>query len=436
MQLVRITLVSLFYIANSWEADPKTSMTMTHGGHQDRELEQALAASRAEAGLPPQESGITGTEQVHFGPATRSQYEYESGQWGMVPLGKGSGQEILFDPDPAERKRDLDAPAFLRPSVQNHRLGALLTIYHEIPLTRNLFLNKNDLLPNYGHDREWWTGKEIEVQSINGDYQELDRELQRLMAFLDNTERSYGSVEALLNHPDVKRERFSQPEVEAAVLTAWKKIFDPNNKGMVNQIFSEGVGNEKEEDRPKFFAILDLRLPEKNSIVDTLYDVADEILWPGFEPFELDHSPYLSHIAEVIAFRIEGNEDNKAIDVPAVWYPDRYLKPARQAALEMRLKKHEISEELRRIFDMESSLTLFPVRGKMVEVKSLFEASLKHDEAEIKDTDQAHDVEDVGMISSQRPSKATTKLSSELRKIMASIDRKLIGMFEKTRSPI
>jgi hypothetical protein len=239
-------------------------------------------------------------------------------------------------------------------------------------------------------------------------------------------------VEALLNHPDVKKERFSQPEVEAAVLTAWKKIFDPNNKGMVNQIFSEGVGNEKEEDRPKFFAILDLRLPEKDSIVDTLYDVADEILWPGFEPFELDHSPYLSHIAEVIAFRIEGNEDNKAIDVPAVWYPDRYLKPARQAALEMRLKKHEISEELRRIFDMESSLTLFPVRGKMVEVKSLFEASLKHDEAEIKDTDQAHDVEDdVDMISVQRPSKAATKLSAELRKVMTSIDRKLMGMLEK-----
>jgi hypothetical protein len=72
----------------------------------------------------------------------------------------------------------------------------------------------------------------------------------------------------------------------------------------------------------------------------------------------------------------------------------------------------------------------------MVEVKSLFEASLKHDEAEIKDTDQAHDVEDVGVISSQSPSKATTKLSAELRKVMASIDRKLIGMFEKARTPI
>ena len=43
MQLVRIILVPLFYIANSRKTDPRTSLTMTHGEHQDRELEQALA---------------------------------------------------------------------------------------------------------------------------------------------------------------------------------------------------------------------------------------------------------------------------------------------------------------------------------------------------------------------------------------------------------
>jgi hypothetical protein len=64
----------------------------------------------------------------------------------------------------------------------------------------------------------------------------------------------------------------------------------------------------------------------------------------------------------------------------------------------------------------------------------LFEASLKHDEAEIKD--DVEDVEDVDMISSQRPSKAATKLSAELRKVMASIDKKLIGMFKEDQSPI
>ena len=59
-------------------------MTMTQGEHQDRELEQAIAVSRAEAGLPPQESRITGTQQVHLGPARRS--EYELGEWDILPL--------------------------------------------------------------------------------------------------------------------------------------------------------------------------------------------------------------------------------------------------------------------------------------------------------------------------------------------------------------
>jgi len=58
----------------------------THDEQQDRELEleRAFAASRAEAGPPPQESRITGTQQVHLGPARRS--EYELGEWDILPL--------------------------------------------------------------------------------------------------------------------------------------------------------------------------------------------------------------------------------------------------------------------------------------------------------------------------------------------------------------
>ncbi len=139
---------------------------MSTQDHQDRELRQALAESRKEAGLPPQEEGITGVDEVHFGPATRAQYE--QGKWEMVPVGKSSVQEIVVDPEPQERKRDLDAPAFLKPSISNHRLNALITIYHEIPLTRNVFLNTTDVLTSYGHDSEWWSGTRIGSAQISG----------------------------------------------------------------------------------------------------------------------------------------------------------------------------------------------------------------------------------------------------------------------------
>jgi hypothetical protein len=405
---------------------------------QDREMEQALSLSRAEYGLSPQETGITCTDQKYFGPANRSQYEYEQGQWVMVPMGKISTQEILLDPEPAERKRDPDVPAFLKPSIQNNRLGALLTIYHEIPLTRNLFLKPMDVLPGYGYDQEWWTGKALELPSLAGDdspvEQTVDRELQRLMAFLDKTDRSYGSADALASMNDVKKIMRHQSErVEKAVLFAWRKLFDNENHGIVKKIFSRGVSSEEQEDSPQGtdFAILELQLPSEESDLETLYDMADEVLWPELNPRDFDSSPYLSHVADVIAFRIDGNDDSyKKIELPAVWYPDRYLKESRQAALEMRLKKIEVRENLEQASRMEDYLTSYHMRGvgggKVVKVQDLFKASLRHDEAEIHE-DQTLDDPELDMIPSQRQSKAAAILSTELQKIIAKIDKKLIG---------
>jgi len=225
-------------------ADPSTSMS--YADHGDSELQQALAASAAEYGLAPQnaqESGVTNTNEVHFGPATRSQYE--TSNWAMVPMGKSSVREVLNDPEPAERKRGLNVPAFLKPSFENHRLGALITIYSEIPLIREVFLPRagQDVAPNYGYDKEWWTGKAIDVPAVFGEDvtppSEVNLELQRLMAFLDKTERSYGSAEALANLTDVQRELRpgSTPDshlLEAAVLKAWKRSMSENHSRKVS----------------------------------------------------------------------------------------------------------------------------------------------------------------------------------------------------------
>ncbi|KUJ11698.1 uncharacterized protein LY89DRAFT_786579 [Mollisia scopiformis] len=410
-------------------ADPSMSIGFDH----DSELQQALAASRAEAGMSPQETGVTGTDQVYFGPATRPQNEYDSGQWGLVPLGKSAIQDEFLDPEPAQRVRAADAPAFLKPS-KNHRLGALITIYHEIPVTRNLFMNAQDTDIHFGYDKEWWTGKQIELPNLSPEDEQthftVDREFQRLMAFLDKTERSYGSVEALANHPEVVRahRRKSDQSIEAAVLDSWRRKFDPNKLALTRQIFSTGVDSEREENAQDF-AILELILPMTGSMQETFYDMADEILWPNFGPTDISDSPYLSRIAEVIAFQVEGSDDRKRVEIPLVWYPDRYLKPARQAALDMRLHKREVQEELERIDKLEDQLTHIPLRtGKIVKVQDLLNASLKHDNYEVKrDVSELDD----DMLSERRPSPAATKLSSELRKLVASIDKKLIALNEE-----
>lgn len=207
---------------------------MGFGQHEDKDLEQALAESMRDVGVPPQETA-SNTDEKHFGPANRSQYEI--GKWDMVVAGSTSITEIVVDPEPAARKRDLDVPSFLKPSIKDHRLGALITIYHEIPIIRELFLPRAGVeqASNYGSDKEWWTGKAIEIPEIVGPEttppNQINMELQRLMAFLDKTDRSYGSVEPLANLGDVKKAFETSESLEAALLNAWKHAIPGDQYG-------------------------------------------------------------------------------------------------------------------------------------------------------------------------------------------------------------
>lgn len=430
----RILQKLIFYVA-----DPRTSVTHDD----DTELRRAIEESRVSAGLAPQESGVISTDRIAFGPATRSQYEEK--EWGMVTIGKSSAQEILLDPEPAARKRDFNVPAFLKPSVDNNRLGALLTIYHEIPLLREVFMNRSDVLQNYGFDNEWWSGKAIELPVILGlepdERQELIYEIQRLMAFLDKTDRSYGSADALANLRAVKKmQRYNlqkfgnSQDLEAAVLRAWKKVFDTRETGQVSKLFSVGVDSERRNEVTDF-VILDLPLPAKASGLETFYDIADEALWGNMPQTDTDiaNCAYLEHIADIITFRL--NEDNgpaENIEIPAVWYPDRYLKSGRQAALGMRVQKTEINDEVRRITALQDGLTEVCARGKIVKVKNLLKAALQHDLDKVEDEGDADsdnnfisEDEAISKVSSEK----AAKLSAELGKIVASIDQKLLGTF-------
>ena len=411
---------------------------MTHDD--DREFQKAIEASRLSAGMPPQESGITGDGRVTFGPATRQQYE--ANDWAMVPVGNISAREIVLHPEPAARKRDIGVPPFLKPSVEDHRLGALFTIYHEIPLLREVFMDRSDVLQNYGFNPEWWAGKAIELPVILGlepdEGQELIYEIQRLMAFLDKTDRSYGSVDALANLRAVKKMQRLQrtqdgQDLEGAVLRAWKRFFDSRETGQVSKLFSVGVDSEKRTEVTEF-VILDLPLPAKTSGIETFYEIADEALWGSAQQqleTEIEDCSYLEHIADVITFRLsEDNVPSEDIEVPAVWYPDRYLKSERKAALAMRMQKAALYQEIQNITSMQEGLTEFRASGKIVKVKNLLNAALQHDDGKAEeenttDPEQGFisEEEAISLISKER----AAKLSAQLRSIMASIDKKLSG---------
>lgn len=434
-------------------ADPRAAISQEEMG--DLDLQRALAESAEEAGLQPQQYGVTnGSSMPYFGPANQS--TYDESQWGMV-LGNSSAHEILPDPEPADRRRHGTLPAFLKPSVEDHRLAALLTIYHEIPLARELFLSSSDMLPDYGHDPEWWAGKVIETRRATmvddqlsswaeASQQDLDNfvwELQRLMAFLDKTNRSYGSVDALAKMNAVAL--MDAPDTEQKFFEAWKQACVKADKSsFVPFIFTDAVQPGDSDDSPtqsKYFAVLDLNLPHPSADeqADTLYDLADQALW-AMSRMDAERSAYLSKPGEVVAFKIGGDSDEcKMVSIPSTWYPDRYLKENREVALEMRDKKAKIRASMERIDALQRKLTYFNLAsGKTVKVQDLLGAALMHDVDMISVDNVVPGAFDAEIAT---PASSTTKLnlSAELRKVMQNIDRKLQTLDqekEKARSSL
>lgn len=418
-----------------------SEMRMMPNEFQDATLRKALAESAQECGLPPQEYGVTYPNGVHFGPATRE--NYNKSEWQMVL----STQEARSHPDAEDRKREDDAPAFLKPSADGNRLASILTIYHEIPLAREIFLRRADLLPDYGHDPEWWTGKAIgrirEARKLVGGGQsdsvmsregkEVFNELQRLMAFLDKTDRSYGSAEPLANLAFVKRA--PARDIEGKFFEAWK--YAQRDNPAITSIFSEAIQptgdalTEGLETDPTDFAILDLNLPniDESDEYATIYDLTDRILW-NHTSLDLGTSPYLTHVADVVGFRFVGNELSRSVSIPELWFPDRYLEPAREAALDMRRKKEKIRETMMKLCDLESMLRYFTLpSGKRVRVQELFNLSLMHDaEPTVEDAVNGIDFDSIDTDMNAEPRVGDKiDVSAELQKVMASIDRKLEG---------
>ncbi|KAB8300325.1 hypothetical protein EYC80_000514 [Monilinia laxa] len=375
------------------------------GDNNDTELQQALAASMADAGLPPQQSGVIDSEKPFFGPATRADY---GDNWAMVPI--STVKEIYVDPEPTDRIRDTvnQVPAFLKPSGEGHRLGALLTIYYNIPLAREVFLRRENVETYYPYQAGWWNGRPVEkpLASFQKDPytvaedRRFGQELQKVMAFLDKTERSYGSADVITTLPFMQQHRGD--DVEAEFFMSFYRLMQGND--LCKHIFSTGVlGLDTDlEEQPTKFAIFDLTLPSKDSLIQNLYDLQDEALW-GNCPFTLARTPYLAHIGDVVAFRMKGDKlnDQKGVEVPLVWYPDRYLEFAGKDSLNMRADKQNLETLL---------------------VEDVLKIALNHDQNEIPRSDEDGDNQ-----ATDTPigGPKSGELSKKLRKLMHVVNEKL-----------
>lgn len=363
------TVLTVAGVPDSWDQQGTVNQ-------EDKDLEEALRQSRETAQaagieMPQQESGVTGMDMPvtapSFGPATRDYYEQS--QWALTFPGASQAASHQVEVAPSKRERQMGAPAFLVDApdrVHQSKLGAYLTILHEIPLARNLYLKGAAEDVTYGNDPQWWKGEIITRPHVLGDgeegeleWQDMDPaaevrdELHRLMAFLDSTTRSYATVEGLVKlRPHLESERqfheefaeffqdeatiepfFTKVRIEACVDDSNRSVDDSSNEEEVQPVHS-----------------FDLALSRANYAgVTNLYGLLDSFMWTeglerGDEPISKCRMATLQDEAEVFTINFGGVGPVVSLEIPEVFYRERWLSSRKEEALKIMNELHKLKK--------------------------------------------------------------------------------------------
>lgn len=346
-------------VPDSWDQENNATQ-------EDRDMEEAIRQSRESAQaagieVPQQESGVTGIDAslaaTSFGPATREYYDQN--QWAMVAPAATMQTEIA----PSKRERKIGAPAFLvegPTQSQNSKLGAYLTILHEIPLARNLLLKHAAEDFNYGVGPQWWKGDatrrphnlsdgengELEWRDTDST-EEASDEIRRLMAFLDSTTRGFATIGSLIQlRPSLENEKdfhqefqnyFKDAETAEPFITdvSIEKI-DQDDDGSIDDSSLEEGEREESVERVHSFelqvAIATLRG------VTNLYGLLDNFMWSEYlDPPNDRHNStrqmaLLKKEAEIFTINLDGVEQSRTFDIPETFYGERWLVSRKQEA--------------------------------------------------------------------------------------------------------
>lgn len=355
-----------------------------------------MQMSAAEAGLQPQENGVVATTAAatgadgggggggdtsvkYFGPANRS--EYDQAQWGMVHVARST------EPPPTARRRQQGVPAFLRNAralgtehqPTYHRLGSLLTILHEIPAARNFLVRfgppDQPLPDSYGHGADWWKGEPIippdvlaavqrnEIQWGDDTEQPLHHELHRLMAFLDGTDRSYGSADSIIEMRRVVAVPTWGGDLESLVLAHMKELAAEEAMLFLTPLTAEiGLNtNDRGPDQQLFMVDFEVhRNTDVWAFIKTLYNAFDIFCWSdilvnGPEPTHVSMKVF-THTPPVLTMRFTFDGVDDRIDVPETLYLDRYMEERRAEAIEIQLVIVDIYRAVSRARELEERL--------------------------------------------------------------------------------
>lgn len=429
-------LIELCMTAGSTNAGAGLSLAE----REEQELQRAVAMSLNQD-LGKQETGVTSTgaaSQAQFGKATRD--HYDEGAWAMTLFNETS-QEVILSPDPEDRKKVGEEPAFIRPTTDNLYLGGFLTILHQIPLAREALLLRNKLLFDYGHDAQWWNGQTINLPKIvtvndnseDNDWEDIVHETQRIMAFLDSTQRAFGSSDALAGLRQMHAVSSDSEEIVARFLEAWHASAiraDPDNPlatAFMSHAYKKSPFDYPEDgDEPVSKELFVFEPVVEQAHGQTLYDVLDSAIWSDHPGEPLD-DVWLEHVGEILVMKLDSYENAKSVDVkiPATFYPDRYLSSCQDVAREMRTKKLQVQQSVMRYEQLIHHYTYPPDRVGSLTRKELLEKTAEAVPIALK-TALEGEADDMTI---EEAKQRAERMPQQLRDLATKIEKKLEGIF-------
>jgi len=292
-----------------------------------------------------QESGVIGGES-NFGPANRGHYDLS--QWALT-VPDSHATEIYPDLDVWGLVRTGNVPVIMKPQNSTNLLPALLSIIGRIPLAQKLILEGPPKLDDYGASGSWWMGLAIqsprivdaEEEAAVTDYIEFLAETQRLIAFLQGSERLYGSVEPIQSY-NLMRNVYSHEsgvtvnsEAER-FLRAWSIATSyQTDDAEVSYLFRSSVvinGSEVP------FEQLDIPVGPTTEQI-SLYEAVDKLIWEADADGVAAETRYLSHVAPILVLHLTNPDTSNwqlQVKVPGVWYLDRYMAENTETTRQMR----------------------------------------------------------------------------------------------------
>ena len=356
-----------------------------------------------------------------FGPATRD--TYEANNWAMVAVTRSA--ELIPDAEPNARKREENGPALIKPTPQQNHLPALLTILHSIPLFRNALLSPQVSQPKYWIGDDWWKGSASTPShtidrnsSIEAAYElELIYEVQRLMAFLDISDRAYASLGSLFQLDAWKQTPQDLEESDDELLKfllLWSSAYQSHSsQAQLNGVLRSMV-HASGQNQESF--VLDGTVIRTDPTAElTLYDVLDQTILSG--------GAHIVDLSNVLIMRLEASKsDAKSLDckIPATFYADRYLEENKGIIGAMIEEAKQYQEQLQELNEKSQKLKYHKPskssKSEPMDTLALLETTMQAFKLEEADKENV-------LIEVENPK--NSEILSQLQSVYDSIKRKL-----------